>query len=422
MARSIDMGLSRRIDTTVGLVLCALLYAFARLRARLGGLPQPALRATTPPRADAPLPRPRRVLAIKLYGLGNVTMIVPVLDALRRGAPGVEIDFLTMDANRTILERAGVVERVLGVSVTDYPALLRSLWAALRTIRSRRYDAVVDFEQFLKLSSLIGYLSGAPERIGFNTDGQRRGWLYTTRVVYTDGEHMRQIFLRLLRPLGIEARLRQPAFAVEAGERAHIAGLLAEHGVAPDRSPIVSIHVGSGLNFYEIALKRWPVASFARVADALAERHGAAIVFTGRGEEEAALVAEAMAAMHAPALDTCDRLSLGELLALLEASHLVVSNDTSVMHLAAAVGTPVVALFGPTSPQQYGPGNPDDLVFYRDLYCSPCLTNYNLKVSYCSDPVCIRSITPEQVLEAIEKRFFAAGAVPRRQPRGGAEA
>jgi len=128
------------------------------------------------------------------------------------------------------------------------------------------------------------------------------------------------------------------------------------------------------------------------------------------------------AAIRHPIVDACDRLAIGELLALLQACHLVVSNDTSVMHLAAAVGTPVVALFGPTSPRQYGPGNPDDLVFYRDLYCSPCLTNYNLKVSYCSDPVCLRSITSEQVLEAIEKRSLGADAALRRRARPGAEA
>jgi ADP-heptose:LPS heptosyltransferase len=92
------------------------------------------------------------------------------------------------------------------------------------------------------------------------------------------------------------------------------------------------------------------------------------------------------------------------------------------MHLAAAVGTPVVALFGPTSPQQYGPGSAGDLVFYRDLYCSPCLTNYNLKVSYCADPVCIRSITAEQVLEAVEKRFFGAEGTLRRPSHPGQEA
>jgi ADP-heptose:LPS heptosyltransferase len=400
----------------------ALLSGLARVRGRLGGPAQPHWRATTPPATDATPPRPRRVLAIKLYGLGNITMIVPVLDALRRGVPGVEIDFLTMEANRTLLESSGVVARVLDLRVTSWGQLAGSMWRAFRSIRGRRYDLVVDFEQFVKLSAVVAYLSGAPRRIGFNTDGQRRGWLYTTRVVYSDGEQMREIFRRLLRPLRVDVPLRRPSFSIQARDEERARELLAAGGVAPGHFPLVGMHVGSGPNFYEVPLKRWPPRSFAAVADGLVERHGAAVVFTGRGGEERELVAEARSAMSRPSIDACDRLSVGELLAFLRGCHLVVSNDTSVMHLAAAMRTPVAALFGPTSPQQYGPGNPGDLVFSRDLYCSPCLTNYNLKVSYCADPVCIRSIGPDEVLEAIEKRFFGAVSPLGRRAPGGAGA
>ena len=81
------------------------------------------------------------------------------------------------------------------------------------------------------------------------------------------------------------------------------------------------------------------------------------------------------------------------------------------MHLSAAVGTPVVAFFGPTSPLQYGPLYPEQhLIFYDDLYCSPCITNYNLKVSYCADPVCIRGITVERVFAGIERDYFGSEA------------
>ena len=420
MARTIDMGLGRRIDAWLGLLVCALLYALSRLRAALGGPPLPSWGAPTPPRADAAEPRPRRVLAIKLWGLGNLVMIAPVLDALRRAAPGVEIDFLTLEANRALLARSASVDRVVGFEVRSYAALAHSLWSALRTLRARRYDLVLDFEQFAKLSAILAYASGAPRRIGFDTDGQRRGGLFTTRVAYADGEHMRQIFLRLLRPLGIEPSLRPPSFAIEPGERARVADLLAAGGVGRERFPLVGIHVGSGPSSTGVPLKRWPVESFAALADALVERHRAAVVFTGQGEEERELVREALRRMRQPAIDACEQLGLGGLLALLEACHFVVSNDTSVMHLAAAVGTPVAALFGPTSPQQYGPWNPGDLVFWQGLHCSPCLTNYNQKVSLCPDPVCIRGIAPAQVLEAIEKRFLAPDAELRRTAREGA--
>ena len=413
VARSIDMTLGRWLDARVGLAVCALLYLVSRLRARLGGPPQPPRGRPTPPGAE-PLPPPRRVLAIKLWGLGNVAMIVPVLDALRRGAPGVEVDFLTFDGNRALLERSGVVEGVLALEVGSWTALARSAWSAFRRLRRRRYDLAIDFEQFAKLPAIVAWLSGAPRRIGFVTDGQHRDWLYTSRVAYGDGEHMRQIFLRLLRPLGIELALRAPSFAVEPVERAAAAELLARHGVGPERFPLVALHVGCAPSSTGVPLKRWPVASFAALADALARRHGAAIVFTGQGEEERGLVREARAAMREAAIDACDGLGFGALVALLERCDLVVSNDTSVMHLASAVGTPVAALFGPTSPQQYGPWNAHDLVFWRGLYCSPCLTNYNQKVSRCGDPVCLRGISPEEVLAAIEARGLVAagGAGP----------
>ncbi|MFQ5513667.1 MAG: glycosyltransferase family 9 protein [Myxococcota bacterium] len=407
MSQPLDMQLARRIDTWGGLLLCALLFAWSRLRARLGGPRQPPLRATTPPGPSAPaVPRPRRVLAIKFYGLGNIVMLLPVLGALRRAWPDVEIDFMTMSGNRALLERSGAADRVIGVDVDGIPALARSLGRALRTLRSRRYDVVIDFEQFVKLSTILGYLSGARERIGFNTDGQRRGWLYTTRVVYTDGEHMSQIFMRLLRPFGIDTTPAPACILTKPEDDARAEKLLTGNGVDSDHFPVVVVHVGSGPNFYRVPLKRWPPESFATLCDGLVERFGAVLVFTGKGDEERTLTREVMGRMKYEGIDACDRLGVMELTALLKRCHLTIVNDTSVMHISAAVRTPVVAFFGPTSPAHYGPGGSEDLVFYRDLYCSPCLTNYNLKVSRCADPICIRSIAPEDVLRAIEERFL----------------
>ncbi len=407
---ALDLQRVRYADNWGGLVISGLLFAWSRARSLLGGPAQPALKATTPPAPAGSPPQPCRILAIKFYGLGNIVMLLPVLGALRRAYPDAEIDFLTMGENQALLERSGAANQVIPLEVGGLRSLVQSLWRAIRVIRGREYDLVIDFEQFVKLSAIVAFLSGAPERIGFNTDGQHRGWLFTTRVVYTDSEHMSGIFMRLLRPLEIDTEPAPLSFVTKAEDEARVDDLLLRYGIAPDHFPIIAVHVGSGPNFYRIPLKRWPLENFAQLCDTLIDGNGAKIMFTGKGDEERALIHTVMGLMKHEAISVCDQLGIMELVAFLKRCHLTVVNDTSVMHLSAAVRTPVAAFFGPTAPVHYGPGNPDDLVFYRDLYCSPCLTNYNLKVSRCADPVCMRTIAVEDVLERIKTRLLAGAA------------
>ncbi|HZP40561.1 MAG TPA: glycosyltransferase family 9 protein [Candidatus Binatia bacterium] len=404
-----NLHLARYVDRWLGLPLCLGLHGLARLR----GDRVPPLRATTPPRTPPPA-APRRLLGIKFYGLGNIVMILPALRALRRAFPEIEIDFLTLPGNAGLLEQSGLVRRVLTTDVSTLPRFARSLLALAGTLGRGGYDTVLDFEQFLKVSGVFAFLTRAPERIGLDTEGQQRAWLYTTRVAYTDSDHTVDIFLRLVAPLGVRADPDPWHLPIAADERARaraLAGLPATAG-----APLVVVHLGTGPNRYKIALKRWDADRFAAVADALVERHGVTVVFTGQGDEERALVAEARRAMRRPAVDACDRLDVPALGALLAEARFVLSNDTSVMHLAGAVGTPVVALFGPTSPRLYGPRGARDLVFYKQLFCSPCISNYNLKLSRCTDPVCMRSITVDEVVDAIERAHFASA---RGAARGG---
>ena len=170
MAGTLNFEPARKVDAWIGTAICAVLFAWSRVRAMFGGPPQPALRATTPPDLDRPVPPPRRVLAIKFYGLGNMVMVMPVLGALRRAYPNVQIDFMTIGANASVLERSGCADDVIPVEVTDYSKLLGSVWRALRTLWVREYDVVLDFEQFIKLSTILGFLSGAPGYVIRNRD------------------------------------------------------------------------------------------------------------------------------------------------------------------------------------------------------------------------------------------------------------
>jgi len=408
-----NLHLARYIDRWGGLGLAWLLWFGGRVAGALQGRRVvPPLLATTPQSPD-PLPPPRRVLAIKFYGLGNIAMILPTLQAMKRhaGGPECEIDFLTLPGNVPLLRQSGLVDRSLSVDVGGWVSFLRSVAELLSVLRSGRYDVVLDFEQFMKLSGVFGFLTGAPVRVGFNTEGQARGWLYTHRIAYADTDHMADIFMRTARPSG-RALVPAPRVRVPVDPDARRRAC-ERAGAAPGRE-VVAMHIGTGPNYNKIALKRWDPERFGALADELVERRGARVVFTGQGAEEADLVREAIAGMrHADRVASlCDALDVGELLGLLEASAFIVSNDTSIIHLAGLVGTPTVAIFGPTEPRLYGPRGPGDVVFYKGLFCSPCLSNYNLKMSRCVDPVCMREIGVGEVAAAIEKRFPVPGTSP----------
>lgn len=399
-----NLRLARYIDRWGGLGICFALWAVARVLT--AGRAVPALLATTPPDGNAPS-KPRRILGIKFYGLGNIAMILPTLEAMKKDDPELEIDFLTLPGNISLLEQSGLVSRFLTVEVSSMGDFLASAAALYGALRSGEYDAVLDFEQFMKLSGIFAFATGAPTRVGFDTDGQDRGWLYSHRVAYADTDHMADIFMRLAMPFG-RAILPAPRVQISIDPNDRTTAL-ASAGVGEGEG-LVAMHVGTGPNYGKVALKRWEVARFAQLADHLIETRGVRIVFTGVGDEEAALVREALGAMkHASrARSLCDVLSIGELTALIDACTFVVSNDTSVMHLTGLVDTPVVAVFGATEPRNYGPRGASDLVFYKGLFCSPCLSNYNLKMSRCVNPVCMRQIEVDEVAAGIDARFPAA--------------
>src|SRR2546425_2339295 len=269
-----NLNYVRYVDKWVGLAICLVLFCFDRVIGRFFGRHIPSLLATTPPPLDAEPHCPRRVLCIKFYGLGNTAMLIPVLEALRRRHPDAELDFLTLSGNVPLLERSGALTRVRALDVAGLRPFLRTFAAELGAIRRRGYDTVLDFEQFVKVSTVIAFLSGARERIGFNTDGQRRGFLYTTRVVYTDSDHMSAISARLVRPLGLTGELPPASLTIREEERQKVRTFLIDAGVAPSHFPLVAIHLGIGMNFYRVALKRWDVANFAAVADELVARYG----------------------------------------------------------------------------------------------------------------------------------------------------
>lgn len=176
---------------------------------------------------------------------------------------------------------------------------------------------------------------------------------------------------------------------------------------------MVGIHAGTSDNF---TFRRWPKENFVRLSDLLAGKYKIKVVFTGI-EKEKELVEEIIGLMDNNAMNLCGKLSIKELCAFIERCDFFISNDTAPVHIASAMGTPVVAIFGPNTPFLYGPRGDHDIVLYNELYCSPCMTNFNAKTSYCKEPKCIYSITVEDVFDKIEKKYLKDGDFLKKNKR-----
>jgi len=360
------------------------------------------------PRAPAPGPV-RELVAVKFWGIGNGALLLPVLRSLRRAHPRARLTMVTLRGNEAVYR--GAVDRILTVRMRPLPAAFLDLLRVAAALRVDPPDLALDFEQYVRSSQLLLLVSGARRVIAFDTVGMGRAGLAHEAVPCADAVHAGDGFLALGRAAGVAETAYRPG------------GLFPSHaaaGWAADwcrragvgRRPLVVVHPGSGDNFPG---RRWPAERFGALAGRLAAEASAVVAVTG-SRAEAPLGRAVLAAAGSRAFDLCGTLGLDDLIGLLARASLLVANDTGPVHMAAALGVPVLGLYGPNSPHLYGPRSAGSHAFYRPPPCSPCLLNRNSKTSRCLNPVCIRSVEVDEVFEAARSRLEepAAGAAGRR--------
>ncbi len=339
---------------------------------------------------------PKTIVLMKFWGLGNIILISPLVQEFRRRYPEARLVFLSFSTNRDVISRMEEVDETICLNLSGWFRFALSFVGSWWRIRGLRASLLVDFEQFCYLSSLIACTSLARRTIGFDTEGSSRGRLYSQAVPYLEDGHMITIFSRLLEVASGEASkpvTLRPVRYSEAEGRAALELVSIGKG-----GPIVGLHPGSGDNFPG---RRWSAERFAELSDHLIASYGCRVYFTG-SDGESPLVERILAHMKNTGLNLCGKTSLGVLSAVLDRSALFISNDTGPLHLAAAMRCKVVAIYGPNTPLLYGPYTDEALVFYRDLPCSPCISNLNLKESSCRLPLCVQSIQVDEIFAAIQ--------------------
>jgi heptosyltransferase-2/heptosyltransferase-3 len=372
-----------------------------------------ALSALTAPRAlwrsNAPSPSPRRILLLRLERIGDLVMVLPAIDDVRERAPDAEIDLVVGSWNLPIARAIAAVSRV---DTLDAQWLVRGagglhigqLLRRARAWRGRQYDIALNFEPDIRSNLLIA-ASGARFTAGYASGGG--GALLDRALDYDPRAHTTDNARRLVAEVmgGGSARLRALPLSIPDATRQDASKRLTHTG----GGPLVGVHVSGGR-----AIKQWPPEQFAEVARRLADEQGATIVLTG-APEDAALVASLRAALGTrPVIDVSGDVDLAMLAALLGQLDLFVTGDTGPMHLAGAVGTPVVSIFGPSDPARYALRGPHDQVVRVDLPCSPC-NRIRRPPDRCvgHTPDCLAGVTAADVFDAAVATLTVSGALDR---------
>lgn len=340
----------------------------------------------------------KKILIIKFWGIGNIILLLPTIKAIRDKFPEAQITFLTLSENEGIIENTIAIDNLIYLKLNNLPLFLLDSLRLILRLRLFKFDVVLDFEEFARFSTILTYLSGAQNRIGFITKRQYRGDLYTNKVIFNEHQHITENFANLVKSLDIYRNGYDLLKIAFSNKDEKYVNLLLD-GKVFGNSWIVGMHIGTGPN---AILRQWPKERFANLADKLINDLNATAIFIGKETNEQ-LVKSAIDLMKSKPINLIGKTNIKQLACLIERCDLFISNDSGPAHLAEAMQTPSITLFGPESPDKYGPKNKQYKVIYKRLPCSPCLSVENTKTTRCRQAKCLEAITTEEVFEEVVK-------------------
>jgi len=336
-----------------------------------------------------------RILIVKLSSFGDVLHALPTLEALRVLYPTGQLTWLVESAYAPLLEDHPALDEVwtaprLRPGQIFSRANPSRLYRLLRRLRRQPFDVVIDLQGLLKSAVWVA-LAHSPRKLGYDRTREGSYRVLSERLPPFDREaHAVLRYLNLAHHLG--APVTPARFRLGLGAEVDISHLLPTQGRG-----LVVLHPGA-----RWLSKLWPAAAWAQLGDWLSQQHRFQVAITGSAADQG-LAGAILQQMRQPAMLLAGRTSLPELAAVLRRARLAVTTDTGAMHLAAALGTPVTALFGPTAPWRTGPFGEGHEIVRLALDCSPCFKRR------CPEPRCLTDLAPEMVQAACEKILSSAG-------------
>ena len=340
----------------------------------------------------------RNILIIKPSSLGDVVRSAPLFHGLRDRYPHATISWVIRPDCAPLLDLLPGLHEPILFDRRTFARMGRSLSATraliafLRNLRNRRFDLVLDLQGLFR-SGFFSRATAAPLRLGFAHAREMAPIFYTHRIACLSGEHVVESLWRFADCLGFGQFQMRFDLTTDPAAEANARDILHRAGLSADDPYTVMLPGGSECS------KRWSPSGFGRLADGLRHDYHLPTVLLGAGETERQIAQEVGHVAQGGIVNLIDQTSLPQLTAILKSARLVVGNDSGPLHIAAALGVPLVALYGPTDPRVVGPFGHSDGVVEAGAE-TPRTARYSRRLEHRID-----AITPQQITRAIDKKL-----------------
>ena len=345
------------------------------------------------------LGRIHKIVLIKMERVGDLVLSTPAIRAIREKFPSSRISLIINPYTKEIIEKDPGLDEVI---VYDRKSALRSLRAKIhfiRDLRKRRFDLGIDLStrDFFFLPVWLLYLSKAKLTLGLDNLG--RGFLFNAKVKpYSKPRPLAEEILHILSPLGITTSDTKPKLFISAKDNSYIQRILKKESIK-ESDFLICIHPGG---MYET--QYWRKDGYSKVTQHVISKYGAKVIFVG-SQEEIELADEIISSINERPLNLVGQTSLGQLMALISGCHLFIGSSSGPLHIAVGLNIPTISFLGPTIPERWSPRGEKDVVFRKDLSCSPCNSGF----CYRKDLACMRDIRPGEVIEAVDRQLLSTG-------------